>query len=48
MLLEPIMRLEIVAPQEYSSSISTDLVRRRAEIQEIDIRGNNKANISTL
>lgn len=42
MLLEPMMRLEIVAPQEYSSSINADLVRRRVEVQQIDMRGNNK------
>ncbi|XP_025159248.1 ribosome-releasing factor 2, mitochondrial isoform X1 [Harpegnathos saltator] len=42
MLLEPIMRLDIVAPQEYSSSITADLSRRRAEMQQIDQRGNNK------
>jgi len=44
MLLEPIMQLEIVTPEEYSSSINSDLTRRRAIIQEIDIRGNNKVN----
>ncbi|XP_020287583.1 ribosome-releasing factor 2, mitochondrial isoform X2 [Pseudomyrmex gracilis] len=41
-LLEPIMRLEIVAPEEYSSNINNDLNRRRAEMQEIAMRGNNK------
>lgn len=44
-LLEPIMRLEIVAPEEYSSNINNDLNRRRAEMQEIAMRGNNKVNI---
>nr|XP_012217751.1 PREDICTED: ribosome-releasing factor 2, mitochondrial [Linepithema humile]XP_012217752.1 PREDICTED: ribosome-releasing factor 2, mitochondrial [Linepithema humile]XP_012217753.1 PREDICTED: ribosome-releasing factor 2, mitochondrial [Linepithema humile]XP_012217754.1 PREDICTED: ribosome-releasing factor 2, mitochondrial [Linepithema humile] len=47
MLLEPMMRLEIVTPQEYSSNINADLVRRRVEVQQIDIRGNNKV-IKTL
>ncbi|XP_011066295.1 PREDICTED: ribosome-releasing factor 2, mitochondrial isoform X2 [Acromyrmex echinatior] len=47
MLLEPIMQLEIVTPEEYSSSINADLTRRRAIIQEIDMRGNNKV-IRTL
>ncbi|XP_029673570.1 ribosome-releasing factor 2, mitochondrial isoform X2 [Formica exsecta] len=47
MLLEPIMQLEIVAPEEYSPSINADLARRRAEIQQIDMRGNNKV-IRTL
>ncbi|XP_032676413.1 ribosome-releasing factor 2, mitochondrial isoform X2 [Odontomachus brunneus] len=42
MLLEPIMRLEIVVPQEYSPSIIADLTRRRAEMQQVDMRGNNK------
>lgn len=48
MLLEPIMQLEIVAPEEYSPSINADLARRRAEIQQIDMRGNNKASINSL
>lgn len=47
MLLEPIMQLEIVASEEYFPSINADLVRRRAEIQQIDMRGNNKV-IKTL
>ncbi|XP_018351434.1 PREDICTED: ribosome-releasing factor 2, mitochondrial [Trachymyrmex septentrionalis] len=47
MLLEPMMQLEIVTPEEYSSSINSDLTRRRAVIQEIDMRGNNKV-IRTL
>ncbi|XP_011702790.1 PREDICTED: ribosome-releasing factor 2, mitochondrial [Wasmannia auropunctata] len=47
MLLEPMMQLEIVTPQEYSSSINSDLTRRRAAIQQIDMRGNNKV-IRTL
>lgn len=48
MLLEPIMRLEIVAPQEYSPSIIADLTRRRAEMQQVDTRGNNKASKCAL
>ncbi|XP_018311284.1 ribosome-releasing factor 2, mitochondrial [Mycetomoellerius zeteki] len=47
MLLEPIMQLEIITPEEYSSSINADLTRRRAVIQQIDMRGNNKV-IRTL
>ncbi|XP_036138321.1 ribosome-releasing factor 2, mitochondrial [Monomorium pharaonis] len=47
MLLEPMMQLEIVAPEECSSSINADLTRRRAVMQQIDIRGNNKV-IRTL
>lgn len=48
MLLEPIMQLEIVAPEKYSPSINADLARRRAEIQQIDMRGNNKASINSI
>lgn len=44
MLLEPMMQLEIVTPEERSPSINADLTRRRATIQQIDIRGNNKVN----
>lgn len=40
------MQLEIVAPEEYSSSINADLTRRRAAVQQIDMRGNNKVNKS--
>ncbi|XP_011864002.1 PREDICTED: ribosome-releasing factor 2, mitochondrial [Vollenhovia emeryi] len=42
MLLEPMMQLEIVAPEEYSPSINADLTRRRVTKQEIHMRGNNK------
>lgn len=38
------MQLEIVAPEERSPSINADLTRRRAVIQQIDMRGNNKVN----
>lgn len=44
MLLEPMMQLEIVAPEEYSPSINADLSRRRTAMQRIDMRGNNKVN----
>ncbi|KAF7991867.1 hypothetical protein HCN44_010668 [Aphidius gifuensis] len=41
-LLEPIMQLEIVVPEEYSSTVMNDLGRRRAQIQDITVRRNNK------
>ncbi|XP_015585410.1 ribosome-releasing factor 2, mitochondrial [Cephus cinctus] len=41
-LMEPIMQLEVVSPDEYVSSILNDLTRRRAQIQRIDVRGQNK------
>ncbi|EZA47943.1 ribosome-releasing factor 2, mitochondrial [Ooceraea biroi] len=47
-LLEPIMQLEIVVPQKYSSSINADLTRRRAKIQHIDTRGDNNKVIRAL
>lgn len=41
-LLEPIMRLEIVTPEEYLGSIIADLNSRRATIQALETKGNTK------
>lgn len=41
-LLEPIMFLEVVVADEYSTVIMADLSKRRAEILSIDMRGQNK------
>lgn len=41
-LLEPIMKVEIVAPEEYIGEILGDLSARRGDIQGMDIRGNSK------
>lgn len=41
-LLEPIMDLEIVTVEEVSSKIMADLSKRRAEIKNVDLRGQNK------
>jgi elongation factor G len=38
-LLEPIMRLEVVLPEEYLGDVLADLNNRRAEIAEIKTRG---------
>lgn len=38
-LLEPIMRVEVVAPQEFSGDIMGDLNARRGRIQGMDSRG---------
>jgi elongation factor G len=38
-LLEPIMRLEVVTPEEYLGGITADLATRRAEITETFSRG---------
>ncbi len=35
-LLEPVMRFQITTPDEYFGSINQDLVRRRAEIEQVD------------
>ena len=41
-VLEPIMRLEILTPKEYLGDVLNDLTRRRSEIQSIDDVGNIK------
>lgn len=41
-LLEPVMQLEIVLPEQYSSVVLGDLGRRRTQIMEIFIRGQYK------
>ncbi len=40
-LLEPIMKLEVVTPEEYYGSINGDLMARRATITATTVRGNN-------
>lgn len=49
-ILEPIMNLEIVTTNDYSSAVLADLNQRRCEIQNVDIRGENKVdnNISYI
>jgi elongation factor G len=39
-LLEPIMRVEVVTPEEYTGSVIGDLNSRRGQIQGQDMRGN--------
>lgn len=41
-LLEPVMRVEIVVPEQYLSAIMKDLPKRRAEIKDIDAYKQNK------
>ncbi|XP_026332850.1 ribosome-releasing factor 2, mitochondrial [Hyposmocoma kahamanoa] len=41
-LLEPVMSLEVVCPESHSARVMADLSRRRAEIQHITIRQQNK------
>jgi elongation factor G len=42
-LLEPVMRLEVVCPEEYIGEISGDLNRRRANIERMEVRGKMQA-----
>ena len=37
--LEPIMRLQVTTPQEYLGAVTGDLNRRRAEVRQMDQRG---------
>jgi elongation factor G len=39
-LLEPIMRVEVVTPEDYTGSVIGDLNSRRGQIQGQDMRGN--------
>lgn len=39
-LLEPVMRLEGTVPEQYLGPVTADLNARRAEIQQIHVRGN--------
>ncbi|TCO68755.1 elongation factor G [Rhodovulum euryhalinum] len=39
-LLEPIMKVEVVTPEEYTSGIIGDLTSRRGQVQGQDTRGN--------
>ncbi len=42
-LLEPIMSLEVVCPEEYIGEITGDLNRRRANLERIEAKGNMQA-----
>jgi elongation factor G len=39
-ILEPIMKVEVVSPEEYTGSIIGDLTSRRGQVQGQDVRGN--------
>ena len=39
-LLEPVMKVEVVTPEEYTGSVIGDLNSRRGQIQDQEVRGN--------
>jgi elongation factor G len=47
-LLEPIMRLQVVAPNEYFGDITADLMSRRAEIRETELKGTTRVITATV
>src|SRR4029453_18634659 len=38
-LLEPVMRVEVVVPEEYMGDVIGDLTSRRGHIQSMEVRG---------
>jgi len=47
-ILEPIMKVEVVTPEEYMGSIVGDLNRRRGQISNMDSRGNSKVVVALV
>jgi elongation factor G len=41
-LLEPIMKVEVVTPDQYMGDVTGDLNRRRGMLEGMDSRGNAK------
>lgn len=41
-ILEPIMKVEVVTQEEYTGDVIGNLNARRAQIEEIEVRGNNR------
>jgi elongation factor G len=39
-LLEPIMKVEVVTPEDYTGTITGDLASRRGQVQSMEMRGN--------
>jgi elongation factor G len=39
-LLEPIMKVEVITPEDYTGSVMGDLLARRGQVQGQDMRGN--------
>ncbi len=42
-LLEPIMKVEVVTPEEYTGPVNGDLTRRRGQVRDQSLRGNASA-----
>ena len=42
MLLEPVMRVEVVVPEEYMGDVIGDLTSRRGHIQSMEARGGSQ------
>jgi elongation factor G len=47
-LLEPIMRLEVLCPDEFVGDVLGDLNQRRAQIQDVGVRGNRRCVLAEL
>mgnify|MGYP002619633973 CR=1 FL=1 len=47
-LLEPVMKLEVVCPEEHIGDISGDLNRRRANLERIEVKGKLQAIRATV
>ena len=47
-LLEPIMRLQVVAPNEYFGDITADLMSRRADISQTELKGQTTRVITAI
>ena len=41
-LLEPVMRVEVVVPEEYMGDVIGDLTSRRGHIQQMEVRGGSQ------
>lgn len=41
-ILEPIMKIEVITQEEYTGDVIGDLNARRAQIEDIEVRGNNR------
>ncbi len=42
-LLEPVMKVEVVTPEEYTGTVNGDLTKRRGQVQGQELRGNSTA-----